>query len=110
MSERLVKLFARMLYDIGRGYGSPQVKEFIKYILELRMDDKKKEELVKKALQIAIALKTSRSLELLDKFIESTFKGENVDIKKIKEFIRILVEHKGIKESRLRGIYLQALS
>ncbi len=109
--SKLVKLFTRMLWDIGRGYGALEVKEFIKYILTLNVDDRKKEEIVKEALQIAAALKTSGRPDLLDILVETAFKDEKekLDLQKIKEFIRIMATHTNITKNRLRSIYLQAL-
>jgi len=109
MSEKLVRLFSRMLYDIGRGYLPPKVKEFIKYIMSSEIDSDKKEEIVKKALQITIALKKSKSLDLLDSLANIAFKDYNIDLNRVKEFIKILAEYRKVEETRLRSIYLEAL-
>jgi len=79
MKEGLIKLFARMLYDIGRGYGSPQVYNFMEYILNLDISDVEKERIVKRSIQIAIAAKASKIIkdrqELLSKIVEESFQG-----------------------------------
>ena len=110
MDEKLIKLFTRILYDIERGYGALETKEFIKTIMNANIKEDRKIEIVKTSIQIAIACKKSRDTELALMLADSAFKNEDPTLKeKIKKFIKVLIEHKDISDSRLRGVYLEAI-
>ena len=99
----LPRLFARMLYDVGRGYGAKEVKEFIKYIDSLN-NEREKMMVVKRVLQIAIVGKATKDMEIIETLIEETFKNFNKDV--IKNVIEVLVNHKYITESKLKTYLL----
>jgi len=118
----LYKLFARMLYDIGRGYGAKETIDFIDYVLKLNESIDIKLEIVKTALQLAIVWKELnegnpdkvKTKEIFDKLIENAFSNisanKKIDIEKIKNFIEKLATHRNISNSKLRGVYLESIS
>lgn len=92
--------------------GRDVIKDFIKYIYYNIEDEKRREDVVKKSLQIAIVLQKGRNKkgertdrDLLDTLINLTFE-EGIDKEKIKKFIETI---SNTSTSRLRGVYLEAL-
>jgi len=112
---KLYKLFAKILYDVGRGYGSREITDFISYILKLNASTEEKLKIVKTALQLAIVWKElgEANSELMKKLIEDTFSNlltdKKIDIEKVKGFIEKLATHKGISNTKLRGTYLEGI-
>jgi len=113
---KLYKLFAKILYDIGRGYGSREITDFISYILKLEITAEEKLKIVKTAIQLAIVWKEigETNSEVMRKLIEDTFSNlltdKRIDVEKVKGFIERLATHRGISNSRLRGVYLEGIS
>jgi len=126
--EKLHRLFAKIIYDLGREQKRRNIREireasqnilgFIDYILKQnKLNPETKIEITKVSIQLAVVwkelgLRNNRNNEIMDRLIENTFSvyktlyGEDIDINKIKNFIKGLVV---FSSNKLRGIYLNSI-
>ncbi len=89
-----------LLERIGRGYGSREVREFLKELYKL--DKEQRTNTLRKVLEIVYTVRVSASKELIEKFVEE--QDFTIDKEKVKKFVEVLVNNKVIKEHMLKGL------